>query len=253
MPSLSDMRSELAKVADAKCYTDVLQGKQMIESSTNEPLSPGRPSKFTPANIRQIINLVERGKSREEIADIIGVTPGTLAVTCSRLNISLRRPRFDLGTGLLRQRPRSRAPNGVNLAQLDGIKKSGVPEKMEEQLQRASNHRPIKDVAAVAPHTAIFDRTSIQTSLKLGVRMQYKDNDQTIELPLNLEMVGRLFLEAEFRNIRIGELLARLILGIAEKDLFQLVLESQLAEPIIVTDDTGGAIAEGKQLHPMSR
>ena len=83
--------------------------------------------------------------------------------------------------------------------------------------------------------------------------MQYKDNDQTIELPLNLEMVGRLFLEAEFRNMRIGELLAKLILGIAEKDLFQLVLESELAEPIIVTNDTGGAIAEGKQPHPMSR
>jgi len=199
----------------------------MIEISATEPLSRGRPSKFTPANIRQIINLVERGKSREEIADIIGVTPGTLAVTCSRLNISLRRPRFDLGTGLLRQRRRSRAPNGVNLPQLDGIEKSGAPEKMEEELQRASNHGPIKDVAAAAPHTATFDRTSIQTSLKLGVRMQYKDNDQTIELPLNLEMVGRLFLEAEFRNKRIGELLARLILGIAEKDLFQLVLESQ--------------------------
>ena len=33
-------------------------------------------TKFTPENVRQIINLVERGKSNDEIADIIGVTTG---------------------------------------------------------------------------------------------------------------------------------------------------------------------------------
>jgi hypothetical protein len=38
----------------------------------------GRPTKFTPERMRQITNLVERGKSREEIAEIIGVTTGTL-------------------------------------------------------------------------------------------------------------------------------------------------------------------------------
>jgi len=61
----------------------------------------GRQTKFTPENIRQITNLLERGKSREEIAEVIGVTPATLQVTCSKLGISLRRPRFDMGTGML--------------------------------------------------------------------------------------------------------------------------------------------------------
>ena len=42
---------------------------------------------------QQIKNLVERGKRREEIAELIGVTVGSLQVTCSRLGISLRRPR----------------------------------------------------------------------------------------------------------------------------------------------------------------
>ena len=120
---------------------------------------------------------------------------------------------------------------------------------MKEQLQAASNRGPMEDVAAVLPHTVIFDKTSIPESPKLGVRMQYKDNDQTFELPLNLEMVGRLFLEAEFRNMRIGELLARLIVGIAKKDLVQLVLDS-LAEPRTLAND-GGAVAEGKQPHPI--
>ena len=52
-----------------------------------------RPNvKFTPERIEQIKNLVERGKRREEIAELIGVTVGSLQVTCSRLGISLRRP-----------------------------------------------------------------------------------------------------------------------------------------------------------------
>ena len=54
-----------------------------------------RPNvKFTPERIEQIKNLVERGKHREEIAELIGVTVGSLQVTCSRLGISLRPPRL---------------------------------------------------------------------------------------------------------------------------------------------------------------
>jgi hypothetical protein len=52
-----------------------------------------RQFKFTPERIEQIKNLVERGKRREEIAELIGVTVGSLQATCSRLGISLRRPR----------------------------------------------------------------------------------------------------------------------------------------------------------------
>ena len=50
-----------------------------------------RKVKFTPERIEQIKNLVEHGKRREEIAELIGVTVGSLQVTCSRLGISLRR------------------------------------------------------------------------------------------------------------------------------------------------------------------
>jgi hypothetical protein len=53
----------------------------------------GRTVKFTPERIDQIINLVERGISREEIAEIIGCSLGSLQVTCSRLGVSLRRIR----------------------------------------------------------------------------------------------------------------------------------------------------------------
>jgi hypothetical protein len=52
-----------------------------------------RTSKFTPERVQQIKDLVARGVSCEEIATLVGVTVGTLKVTCSRLGISLRKPR----------------------------------------------------------------------------------------------------------------------------------------------------------------
>src|SRR5262249_48139253 len=53
----------------------------------------GRPSKFSPERIQQIRELVKSGASCEKIAASIGVTVGTLKVTCSKLGISLARKR----------------------------------------------------------------------------------------------------------------------------------------------------------------
>ena len=44
----------------------------------------GRQIKFTPERIQKIKNLVERGKRREEIAELIGVTVGSLQVSRAR-------------------------------------------------------------------------------------------------------------------------------------------------------------------------
>lgn len=49
-------------------------------------------SVFTPVVVQQIKNLVDKGKSREEIAEILNTTPGSLSATCSKLGVSLRRP-----------------------------------------------------------------------------------------------------------------------------------------------------------------
>jgi hypothetical protein len=119
---------------------------------------------------------------------------------------------------------------------------------MEER--PASNSEPIKAVATAEPDTAILGKTSISASPRLAVGMMYRGNDQAIESPVSLEMVGRLFLEAECRSMRIGELLVRLILGIAEKDLFQLVLNSALSKPTARAHDHSGAVAEERPLHP---
>ena len=66
------------------------------EASPPEPKVQQRHRKFTPERIQQIKDLVARGASCEQIASTIGVTVGSLKVTCSRLGISLRRPRVKL-------------------------------------------------------------------------------------------------------------------------------------------------------------
>jgi hypothetical protein len=53
---------------------------QMAELTT-QVLARGTQTKFTPERIQQIKNLVEGGKSREEIAELIGVTLGSLQVS----------------------------------------------------------------------------------------------------------------------------------------------------------------------------
>jgi hypothetical protein len=84
---------------------------QIAELRT-EVVTCGKQLKFTPERIQQIKNLVERGKSRGEIAELVGVTVGSLQVTCSRLGISLRQPSFKTGTGPLRSNGVSRPSPG---------------------------------------------------------------------------------------------------------------------------------------------
>ena len=55
------------------------------------PPARGRRVKFTGDVIENIKKFVAQGISRDEIANRLGVTVGSLQVTCSRLGISLRR------------------------------------------------------------------------------------------------------------------------------------------------------------------
>jgi len=123
----------------------------------------GRSIKFTPERFEQIRNLIERGMSHEQIAETIGVTVGSLQVTCSRHGISLRRPKLN---------------NGV------------------EHAPRSRNDTPAQDRRA-----------------QLALRLRYRGIDRTVELPLSEEVLGRLVIEAYFRNLSISDLTAKLIIA----------------------------------------
>ena len=149
-----------------------------------------RTVKFSLERIEQIKNLVERGKSREEIAEIIGCTAGTLAVMCSRLGISLRGPRFDMVGG------RSRA-------QLPVVASDGG--------NGGERHTPAAALTGSKPAPTPTRKFITQDNLGIAIEIAYRGVTRRTELPLDQQAIGKLALEAEIRNLRLGEFIARLL------------------------------------------
>ena len=183
----------------------------------------GRQIKFTPERIHQVRNLVERGKSREEIAELIGVTVGSLQVTCSRLGISLRRVVFNNGMGLLRRggRPSDNGTSTYTASRRGGV----LLPPISGQPQQNSQSGPVEQPQATTPHEERARRTD------LALRMKYRGHERTKELPLTQDMIGQLAFEAQFRNMSIGELVGELLTEIMKRDLFAHVLEPNSKQP----------------------
>ena len=62
-------------------------------------------------------------------------------------------------------------------------------------------------------------------AVNFAIRMQYRGEERTTQLPLTQDLVRQLAFEAEFRNMRIGEFVGELIVAMLKKDLFQAALE----------------------------
>jgi len=199
----------------------MMQTEQLATQLTN---SRGRQIKFTPERLQQIRNLVERGKSREEIAELVGATVGSLQVTCSRLGISLRRPVvFNNGMGLLR---RGGPHNGTST--YTASRRVGVP-PISGQPQQNSQSGPVEQPQATTPHE---ERARTEMGLaSLALRMKYRAYERTSELPLTQDMIGQLAFEAQFRNMSIGEFVGELLTAMMKRDLFQHVLEPNSKQP----------------------
>jgi hypothetical protein len=181
----------------------------------------GGPTKFTPERVQQIRNLVERGKSREEIAELIGVTLGSLQVTCSRLGISLRRPsRSDNGIRLLPRRnavPR----NGRTGPSSD----SGVPpQPIEERSRRDSRPGPPEQTELTTAHQEWPKRREADLAT-LVLTIRYRGEERITKLPLTSLAIGQLALEAGLRDKRIGEFISELVSGAIQKNLLHRVLD----------------------------
>jgi len=189
----------------------------MIEANQLElqPLNRGRPTKFTPERMQQVRNLVERGKSRDEIAEIIGVTTGSLQVTCSKLGISLRRPTFNTGTGLL-QRQRSRAYQSALPTQYTGSESATGPQPALAKVAGQTQ-------AGAQPVGAGRREPDGRPSAAFAIRMVYKGQQRLTDLPIHEEIIGDLAMEAEIRGMGIGELVGSLISAMVKKDFLQLV------------------------------
>ena len=189
---------------------------QTEELATQLP-TRGRRIKFTPERLQQIRNLVERGKSREEIAELIGATVGSLQVTCSRLGISLRRVVFGNGMGLLR---RDGPHNGTST--YTASRRGGVPlPPIRGQPQQNSQSGPVEQPEATTPHEERA-RAAEMGLANFALRMKYRGHERISELPLTQDMIKQLAFEAQFRNMSIGELVGELLTAIVKRDdLFQ--------------------------------
>ena len=185
----------------------------------------GRQIKFTPERLQQIRNLVERGKSREEIAELIGVTVGSLQVTCSRLGISLRRVVFNNGMGLLRRGGR---PSDNGTSTYIASRRGGVLlPPISGQPQQNSQSGPVEQPQATTPleERARTDETG------LALRMKYRGDERTSELPHTQDMVRQLALEAQFRDMSMGRFVGELITAMVREDLFQRLLDPNSKQP----------------------
>jgi hypothetical protein len=79
-----------AGLGEGRIASATSRGAAMTMTNAS-PSVRGRRVKFTPQAIEKIKEFVAEGVSRDEIANRVGVTVGSLQVTCSRLGISLRR------------------------------------------------------------------------------------------------------------------------------------------------------------------
>ena len=128
-----------------------------------------RRTKFTPENIRLITHLVGQGRRREEIAQALGVTPGTLAVTCSKLKVSLRRPRAR-----------------------SGVATHVIGERCRATPKRQGSHHHRTQAVQRKSATNADDMRSAALAIQLAIQMTFKGATRTMELPIPGEIkIGR--------------------------------------------------------------
>jgi hypothetical protein len=142
------------------------------------------------------------------------VTLGTLKTTCSKLHISLRRPSFDTGTGLLRLRRRRGGSGQASVSS----KKMRV--ESEQEHAATLEREPMRQEPATAPQ----DQPTHRSLALVSIVMQYKGESHTAELPLTHDLIGQLAIEAEFRRMSLVQLIALAVESLAKEDHFDLLL-----------------------------
>src|SRR6516165_6677907 len=154
-------------------------------------------------------NLLRRDSSRSGISlseeraekrspSLIGMTVGSLQVTCSRLGISLRRPVvFNNGMGLLR---RGGPHNGTST--YTASRRGGVP-PISGQPQQNSQSGPLEQPQATTPHEERA-RTDEMGLANLALRIKYR-GERTRMIPVDRKRpvdthIGRRL--KEYRQLR---------------------------------------------------
>jgi hypothetical protein len=156
----------------------------------------GRRVKFTPEVIENIKKLVAQGTNRHEIANRLGVTVGSLQVTCSRLGISLRRIILSNGSHHTLDVRGSTipAPGSVGVAH---VREQG------EVSQPRTRAAPVVQIA---------------------ITMRCHGKEKTSDIPLPSPAIAVLALEATSRDLNIVDLMEQVLVAAISKDMIHNIL-----------------------------
>ena len=161
------------------------------------PSVRGRRVKFTPEAIEKIKDFVAQGISRDEIANRLGVTVGSLQVTCSRLGISLRRIISANGSGRHTADVRGRT----------------IPTPCSVGIAHVREQKDVSQPAAPAAPVA-----------KFAITMRGRRKEQTTDIPFPSAAIEVLALEAMSRDLDIVELIGQVLVAAINKDIIQKIL-----------------------------
>ena len=159
------------------------------------PPARGRRVKFTPQAIEKIKGFVAEGISRDEIANRLGVTVGSLQVTCSRLGISLRRIISANGSGRHTVDVRGRTiptPCSIGIA-------------------------PVREQKEVSQPVA-------RPFANFAITMRHKGQEKVTDLPLPSTAIEELALEAISRDLNIAELIGQVLVAAINKNMIQKII-----------------------------
>jgi len=187
------MKSEAEQVQAAEVACATSSGTTMTMTTASHPARGRRAVKFTPQAIEKIKEFVTQGISRDEIANRLGVTVGSLQVTCSRLGISLRRTNGSHHTANLRGRTIP-APCSVGIAHVG---------EQKDLSQPAARATPVANFA---------------------IMLQHKCKEQTTDLPLSSPAIEVLALEAMSRDLDIAGLIGQVLVAAINKDMIHTIL-----------------------------
>jgi hypothetical protein len=156
------------------------------------PPARGRRIKFTPQVIEQIKESVAAGISRDEIANRVGVTVGSLQVTCSRLGISLR---------IILSNGSHHSPDVTGRS----IPAPGIAHVREqkEASQRAARATP---------------------SANFAIMMRHNGKEKTTDIPLPSPAIEVLALEAISRDLDIVGIVGQVLVAAINKDMIHKIL-----------------------------
>jgi hypothetical protein len=167
------------------------------------PSARGRRVKFTPQALEKIKDLVAQGSSRDEIANLLGVTVGSLQVTCSRLGISLRRHIFQNGSA-------------------------------RHTLDSTGRSIPTSGAVGIAhvrePKTEEVPQTAVDTAplAKFAIMMRYRGKAVATDVPLTSRAINALILKAMSRDLGIAELVGQSLAAAIEKDMIKEILRAEV-------------------------